>query len=819
MNFFNRTKGSITVLVTLILVPTIFFQGFMVDLARIKLYGSQAVMTADNYGEAVLSMYDNLLKELYGLFAVTQDKDALEQLEVLEAYLKSSFHPGEKSIGWEHLKEVQDYTGITTPLTGFMPYRDAEITLEHKLLTESALSNGDVLGSQIGDFMKFRIAMTLFEDDDAIFKTIQSVMKSGKDAEAVGKKNELAEEAQKVMEIAKDYYELAKRLNHYPEFISNINAMDTLAKAGFSEIANSESYQIYKDYMLNKEAIEEALKRQEELEEGEELSEEDQEYIEMYEAYVEDEDAREDVLNGKFEDAILLFISSVEDDTVDFESFDGLVRDLKGKAKDLKSELVKLKDCRDSLERVLDSGEVSEKVKTGMEDEIRSLDELFASGGTYSADNYINLAEYIGKNSGCNADFKSQSKEMLLRMGEIKDAYMELSDHVPEFYSALTLSSYKDFMDVSAYSKLYRALFGAFEPKEGSENEKYVKAKRAEAEDMQKDAEKKLSEKEETKARDIPEEFGFGNNGSSMFSDFSNLIENAAYLFQSNSFAEAGNKLLIKVYTVAYDFGMFSSRVTNVKQEENQKPKESLTGYEMAANINYLYQAELEYIFGGHNSSADNLEAARNRILAFRTIANYTATYTVTPVNSCILTISSTANAILPGLGLLVSGALRLAVAGIETACDWDELKKGESVVLFKSELGDMTAVSKFSSLIGLSDTNQTASGEVKLNYEQYLLIMVIFFTTDNQLYERTGNLITLNVNTVKKKVGETGTLTDLEFRIANAYTAVEASCLVQMDFVVMPDGFAKQVVDEDTYSAIESFEKNAYKFKVTRGY
>ena len=32
---FKTVKGSITVLVTLILVPTIFFTGFMVDLARI----------------------------------------------------------------------------------------------------------------------------------------------------------------------------------------------------------------------------------------------------------------------------------------------------------------------------------------------------------------------------------------------------------------------------------------------------------------------------------------------------------------------------------------------------------------------------------------------------------------------------------------------------------------------------------------------------------------------------------------------------------------------------------------------------------------
>lgn len=60
--FLKRSRGSVTVLVTMILIPTIFFTGFLVDLSRLKLYGNQAVMTADNYGEAVLSQYDNLLK-------------------------------------------------------------------------------------------------------------------------------------------------------------------------------------------------------------------------------------------------------------------------------------------------------------------------------------------------------------------------------------------------------------------------------------------------------------------------------------------------------------------------------------------------------------------------------------------------------------------------------------------------------------------------------------------------------------------------------------------------------------------------------------
>ena len=86
--FLKRSKGSITVLVALMLVPAVFVTGFLVDISRLKLYGNQAVMTADNYGETVLSMYDNLLKELYGLFAVTQDEEAIQLLDDLQDYMK-----------------------------------------------------------------------------------------------------------------------------------------------------------------------------------------------------------------------------------------------------------------------------------------------------------------------------------------------------------------------------------------------------------------------------------------------------------------------------------------------------------------------------------------------------------------------------------------------------------------------------------------------------------------------------------------------------------------------------------------------------------
>ena len=56
------SHGIITVFLTLMMVPVVAISSVMVDVARLNLYSSQAVMAADTYGDTVLSEFDNLLK-------------------------------------------------------------------------------------------------------------------------------------------------------------------------------------------------------------------------------------------------------------------------------------------------------------------------------------------------------------------------------------------------------------------------------------------------------------------------------------------------------------------------------------------------------------------------------------------------------------------------------------------------------------------------------------------------------------------------------------------------------------------------------------
>lgn len=814
MQLFRRNqRGSITVLVVLILVPTIFFNGFLVDLARIKMYSNQAVMTADNYGETVLSYYDNVLKELYGLFAVTQDANALKALNELDEYVKASFNPESGRIGWEYFKAFQNDS-----YNGFMPYKNASVQLSYEAVSGANLGNEDVLATQIGDFMKFRIVQALPDDrvSDEVLDAIDTVTSINNNANAINKKNALDGTAGELMELAGEYYDILKRFTEYPAYIDSVrDAFDNAGKE-FGDIGDSQAYKHYYEYNSNLTEIEAALLRENSLKEDEELSDTDKKYIKMYDDYQDDSDAREGRLRAKFNDAIEGYKDSRDSDTIDFDSYDRWSDELTKRADAIKRKIDTLKQQRDSLQKVLDGGNVSSELKSGMTEELKMLDSLFKDGNSYSADAYEKTASEIALGKTQNSQYKQIAQNEENYLCSLRDAYIDCEKGPDAPVKSLDKA---DWRDPVTGSELYSMLQKCFE-EEHNDAVKTAKSKKNESNKELKNAQRELDNNDElTQARDIPEQFGMGTDSSAGSFNLLKMIEDAASYFEHGSLAEAGNEMLLKFYVMEYDFGMFSTRVTNVKAGlDTEELKKSLTGYKMASDINYLYGAEVEYLYGGHNSSQENLKEARNKILAFRGVVNYASTYAIKKIDSAIRGISEAAAVINPALGLAVSGALRLAVAGIETAADWSELMKGEGVVLIKTKIKELSAKEAVMSLVGCDD-DEESSDSFKLNYEQYLAVMLMFMTTSDELVERTGNLITLNVNTVRRNTGKTGTLDKLEFRTSDAVTAVNATCAVHLDFVVMPQGFAKQTVSEDTYAALEEFEKNTYRFTVTRGY
>lgn len=817
--FLKRSGGSVTVLAALILVPTVFFTGFLVDLARLKLYGNQAVMTADNYGEAVIAQYDNLLKELYGLFAVTQDDEAIRQLDELQEYMRTSFNPSSNQISWGHLTQVQELAG-KTEYEGFMPYQSANVVVGYEFVENANLASHEIMSTQIGDFMKFRIAQQLLKADFDVLEAVDSVQKMENDTKAIDKKLEIDKKSEELYRAAQEYYVVLKDLAAYPEYIAGINEALRACKSDFTRIAESDSYQIYYDYQTSDHnAINAALEKQSKIDEahtpsgnssGETLSESEQKLVDIYNAYRNDENARRDKLEEKLDLGIKALEDSTRADPICFDNYEAKLNALKAAAGTVSSKAGDLEQLRAQLKDMLAEPELTRELKSGLEEELSRMEALFNQ-----IDTYTGIAAYIDReNTSVNTAYKQQTESMAEKLGDIKDKYLECGEP-PEYPQALDGSKWKKFeSDIS-----YRNLFDSLERCFGSDGASEEGQRKKDAADrLLNEAKAQMEVSESSSARDIPEAFGYGATYNRGF-DFGNLVGEAVDCFSVNSFLNEANKLLLKIYTVQYDFGMFSSRVTNVKDEEQAET--SLTGYVKDADINYLYQAELEYIMGGSNSSDENLNAARNKILAIRTVANFTATYSVDEINSAIQGISNAAAAVNPVLGLVVNGALRITVAGVETTADWNELKNGESVALIKTQLKHMTAYGMLCGLLNLPESSQGGqTGEgIQMDYEQYLMVMLVFLTSSDTIAERTANLIELNVNAVRQGIGKNGSLSELQFKMKDAYTAVNATCTVQLDFVVMPRGFARSMTSEDGFNSLLEFERNSYKFTVTRGY
>ena len=81
--FCGKQRGSICVLLTLILVPVLMFSGIIVDASR--LFASKTVVSGagDLTMNAALAQYDKKLKDTYGLTAMAKTPDSPDEQQKL----------------------------------------------------------------------------------------------------------------------------------------------------------------------------------------------------------------------------------------------------------------------------------------------------------------------------------------------------------------------------------------------------------------------------------------------------------------------------------------------------------------------------------------------------------------------------------------------------------------------------------------------------------------------------------------------------------------------------------------------------------------
>lgn len=817
----KKNQGVITVFVTLIMVPVVAITAVMVDLSRLKLYSSQAAMAADAYGEAVLSEFDNLLKQLYGLFSVTQNEEGKQAIEELAKYASYSFYPN----------------GDEKGLSGFMPYEKVEMKVEYEKVEGASLSNNNVLMTQISDFMKYRVVEEVLEEG-GILNTLTQFDSLSSDMEAMEERSEITDSSAEALGKIDEYYAELKKLAAYPVYLKNRESAFLSYSNKLTEVINSDEYDDYVYYLEHKEEIEAVLKEFEEDEEDEDETEqgtEDEEdenlaeKTELYERFSEF-DAEEYVKELRKE--LSRYSDSAENhdsEPIDFDNTGKVIDTLGNKTRELERILQTLKEQVERLKAQLDG--CSEAVREGIEKEISELNDIIRISDEFRET--YDLIAVVNDDKGWNKANKELMENEVPKLNAVKEKILKGEAEPKESYWAHTIPLFwYDFQDdkKSFYDQL-RTMCDAGNDEDGDKNAGKKKIKQANK--AQEDAEKELESSEETSARDISSALASQLKTSGASSEaVPNLTDYFSGGLSFQALSNAGSNVLDKFLVTTYDFGMFSSRVSGIRPEGEEGEGEyadfSLTKIKMSPDVNYLYGAELEYLFGGHNQSESNLNETRNIICGVRLTMNFASTYLIEEVNQAIQTIATTAAeavaasgvgaAAAPLVHVAVSGALRMAFATIEMAGDWKSLKNREDVVLLKNELGDLMCADAIAGLLGMEIHNSSSSDrELKLSYENYLYVLLCLLVDDNTLLSRTSNLISLNVN---QAMNQEETLTSLDFKMADTVTAVKSTCRVKADFVILPENFARMYYSNTKVkSKIEALEDHYFGYSVIRGY
>ncbi|MCR5330121.1 MAG: DUF5702 domain-containing protein [Lachnospiraceae bacterium] len=884
--FLKKSNGVVTLFVVMIMIPTIFLVGFMDDLARLKLAGNQAVIAADNYGEIVMEQYDNILKELYGLFAMTQMDGAAEKLADLDKIVKASFDPNSGTISAKYTLDALQGKNFDLlaekNYNGFMPFKSSDVELMFKPIGTSSLASDEIIATQIGDFMKFRIFPVLFSNGD-LLKSIQQIQDSEADGAIADAKQEYDEEVQKIIEKIETYYRLLRVLADYPEYIDDINSEYEQDKR---ECWNfyQDDYEVLFNFHYNEAEAEAAFIK--DVDTDKTLSDDEnmwktifmeyyrwiiglahpewesdrieQEIYERYEndgmvslqntaSFIDPSVILEDYYGAELGTKSELEKTAFPSEGLSFDKFETLCGMLSSVANEITSQREKIEAARNKLQTKLEAKPEDDELRKNVKAEVEITEKLFEH-----IEYYKEIVAFIYSNKDVNTEYKFQTDHIQtsldnviykLRTVQFNSLYQDEVGTWPpgttikffekvhdrkQYFDAevswedkLDKTKYKDFKDPDAggkeeYKKFYEELKKTFDGDSSDEAKKKGENKKKEAERKKEEAENGIKNDENTinsmGLRDYPSCFTKNDDGKGK-GEFS--FSKLGQMFSFDGLANFGNQLLLKFYVTEYDFSMLSSRVTNVKEDEN---KESLTGYAITKKINYLYKSELEYLLAGNSSSKDNLNYARNRILGFRAVMNFASTYKIPEINHAIRAIGDALVAF-PVLSVAVVLALRAAVTAIETGADWREMMKGEKVAVFKAKLGDLTEAQAILSLLG-ADDEESSSDAFSMSYEQYLMIMILLFASSEEVYTRTGDIIELNVNTVIQKLAEDKELSAQKFFLSKAYTAADITCSIKMDFLVMPGGFARTTLgDGETYDQLNEFKENRYNFTITRGY
>lgn len=210
----QKTKGVISVFLLIIFMSIYMATGLMVDYGRIKMAKATVSMSADQAAESVLSYYDEMLLEMYGLFAL--DNSNTEKIqEIFETYLtKTLLISGTYSD--EHVKQISD--SVFAAIEGSKYFDGYNFNIDEiKVDSSYNLSYTDVTKAQILETMKYRAPYEMLTSEDGFLNKLVGIVKI---KDIIDAYKEYKEIQKNYSEIEKDYKKLK---NEYDEIMKKID--------------------------------------------------------------------------------------------------------------------------------------------------------------------------------------------------------------------------------------------------------------------------------------------------------------------------------------------------------------------------------------------------------------------------------------------------------------------------------------------------------------------------------------------------------------------------------------------------------------------
>lgn len=197
MKLFQKKDGAVSVFLALILIPMMIVASIMIDYGRVQLGSAMASSAGDLTLNTALSEYDNVLKDLYGLFATSQSNEEL--LDSLEEYYTSSILAQgiPKADADDYVGQIMDMIkGVADGSSSdFMNMSVTDFNVNEP--SEGSLVNPTLLRGQIVNFMKFRAPIN---GGMALLESLKSFSNLDKQMKLVEDKQKYYDEHASVLE-------------------------------------------------------------------------------------------------------------------------------------------------------------------------------------------------------------------------------------------------------------------------------------------------------------------------------------------------------------------------------------------------------------------------------------------------------------------------------------------------------------------------------------------------------------------------------------------------------------------------------------------